>query len=61
MYSRYQAAKAEGRVDPLAGGMNEDRIAKLEQIGFGMTLLKFHPSLLSLANTHTFSLFVFSL
>jgi hypothetical protein len=34
MYSRYQAAKAEGRVDPLAGGMNEDRIAKLEQIGF---------------------------
>ena len=38
MYSRYQAAKAEGRVDPLAGAMNEDRIAKLEQIGFGTNL-----------------------
>lgn len=60
MYARYQAAKAEGRVDPLAGAMNEDRIAKLEQIGFGTNLTCWNLTVLLnlvLVNAHNSSSF----
>lgn len=39
MYSRYQTAKAAGTTDKMAGAMNEDRIAKLEDLGFGKQTL----------------------